>query len=225
MKATVKKVGRQWRASVIYEIDTQERTENGVAVGIDLNTYNVACTHSTGAQEMLPIPKLTLKEIRIRRYQRKLARQQKGSHRRRVTKRKIARWKRKQKNCRKNVAHHHSRALANSAETLVREDLNIKGMSKSAKGTVDNPGTNVTAKAGLNSVIQNSAWGRFNQYCDYKFRKVIEVDAKYTSQMCNKCGHICKDNRKTQSKFTCMACGHADLIVDDCEYGFRCREV
>ena len=88
VKATVKKVGRQWRASVIYEIDTQERTENGVAVGIDLNTYNVACTHSTGAQEMLPIPKLTLKEIRIRRYQRKLARQQKGSQRRRVTKRK-----------------------------------------------------------------------------------------------------------------------------------------
>ena len=210
VKATVKKVGRQWRASIIYEIDTQERTENGVAVGIDLNTYNVACTHSTGAREMLPIPKLTLKEIRIRRYQRKLARQQKGSQRRRVTKRRIAKWKRKQKNCRKNLAHHHSRALANRAETLVREDLNIKGMSKSAKGTVDNPGTNVEAKAGLNRVIQNSAWGRFNQYCDYKFSKVIEVDAKYTSQMCNKCGHICKDNRKTQSKFTCMACGHAD---------------
>ena len=210
VKATVKKVGRQWRASIIYEIDTQERIEIGVAVGMDLNTYNVACTHSTGEQEMLPIPKLTLKEIRIRRYQRKLARQQKGSQRRRVTKRKIARWKRKQKNCRKNLAHHHSRALANRAETLVREDRNIKGMSKSAKGTVDNPGTNVEAKAGLNRVIQNSAWGRFNQYCDYKFSKVIEVDAKYTSQMCNKCGHICKDNRKTQSKFTCMACGHAD---------------
>ena len=210
VKATAKKVGRQWRASIIYEIDTQERIENGVAVGMDLNTYNVACTHSTGEQEMLPIPKLTLKEIRIRRYQRKLARQQKGSQRRRVTKRKIARWKRKQKNCRKNLAHHHSRALANKAETLVREDLDIKGMSKSAKGTVDNPGTNVEAKAGLNRVIQNSAWGRFNQYCDYKFSKVIEVDAKYTSQMCNKCGHICKDNRKTQSKFTCMACGHAD---------------
>ena len=210
VKATVKKVGRQWRVSVIYEIDTWERTENGVTVGVDLNTYNVACTHSTGEREMLSIPKPDKKAIRIRRYQRKLARQQKGSNRRRVTKRRIAKWKRKQKNARKSVAHHHSRALANRAETLVREDLKIRNMTKSAKGTVENPGKNVKAKAGLNRVIQNAGWGRFNQYCDYKFRNVVEVDARYTSQRCSVCGHTSKDNRKTQSKFKCVACGHAD---------------
>ena len=210
VKATVKKVGRQWRVSVIYEIDTQERTENGVTVGLDLNTYNVACTHSTGEREMLSIPKPDKKAIRIRRYQRKLTRQQKGSNRRRVTKRRIAKWKRKQKNARKSVAHHHSRALANRAETLVREDLKIRNMTKSAKGTVENPGKNVKAKAGLNRVIQNAGWGRFNQYCDYKFRNVVEVDARYTSQRCSVCGHTSKDNRKTQSKFKCVACGHAD---------------
>ena len=210
VKATVKKVGRQWRVSVIYEIDTRERTENGVTVGVDLNTYNVACTHSTGERDVLSIPKPDKKAIRIRRYQRKLARQQKGSNRRRVTKRRIAKWKRKQKNARKSVAHHHSRALANRAETLVREDLKIRNMTKSAKGTVENPGKNVKAKAGLNRVIQNAGWGRFNQYCDYKFRNVVEVDARYTSQRCSVCGHTCKDNRKTQSKFKCVACGHAD---------------
>ena len=210
VKATVKKVGRQWRVSVIYEIDTRERTENGVTVGVDLNTYNVACTHSTGERDVLSIPKPDKKAIRIRRYQRKLARQQKGSNRRRVTKRRIAKWKRKQKNARKSVAHHHSRALANRAETLVREDLKIRNMTKSAKGTVENPGKNVKAKAGLNRVIQNAGWGRFNQYCDYKFRNVVEVDARYTSQRCSVCGHTSKDNRKTQSKFKCVACGHAD---------------
>ena len=210
VKATVKKVGRQWRVSVIYEIGTQARTENGVTVGVDLNTYNVACTHSTGEREMLSIPKPDKKAIRIRRYQRKLARQQKGSNRRRLTKRKIAKWKRKQKNARKSVAHHHSRALANRAETLVREDLKIRNMTKSAKGTVENPGKNVKAKAGLNRVIQNAGWGRFNQYCDYKFRNVVEVDARYTSQRCSVCGHTSKDNRKTQCKFKCVACGHAD---------------
>ena len=210
LKATVKKVGRQWRVSVIYEIDSQERTENGVTVGVDLNTYNVACTHSTGEREMLSIPKPDKKAMRVRRYQRKLARQQKGSNRRRVTKRKITKWKRKQKNARKSVAHHHSRTLANRAETLVREDLKIRNMTKSAKGTVENPGKNVKAKAGLNRVIQNAGWGRFNQYCDYKFRNVVEVDARYTSQRCSVCGHTCKDNRKTQSKFKCVACGHAD---------------
>ena len=81
-------------------------------------------------------------------------------------------------------------------------------MSKSAKGTVENPGTNVKAKAGLNRVILNAGWGRFNTYCDYKFGNVILVDPKYTSQRCNQCGHTDKVNRKTQSKFKCMACGH-----------------
>jgi hypothetical protein len=44
--------------------------------------------------------------------------------------------------------------------------------------------------------------------------KVIKVDSKYTSQQCNKCGHTCKENRKTQSLFECIVCSHinnADL--------------
>ncbi len=210
IELTVKKEGRYWKMSVIYKIPTPEKTENGVAVGVDLNTYNVAWTSSEGDQGMLPIEKPDIKEIRIKRYQRKLARQKKGSNRRAVTKRKIAKWKRKQKNTRKNQDHHNSKALARKAETLVREDLGIQRMSKSAKGTVENPGKNVKAKSGLNRVILNSSWGRFNRYCDYKFSKVITVDPKYTSQTCNQCGHVAKDNRKTQSRFKCMACGHAD---------------
>lgn len=210
IRATVKKIGRQWRVSILYEIDSPERTENDVMVGVDLNTQNIACTDSTGEQEMFPIPQLTLKEIRIKRYQRKLKRQQKGSQRRRVTIRKIAKWKRKQQNTRKNTAHQHSRELADKAETIVREDLKIKNMTKSAKGTVEKPGKNVKAKSGLNRVIQNAGWSRFNRYCDYKFKSVIEVDARYTSQKCSICGYVDSKNRKSQSKFNCMSCGHTD---------------
>ena len=159
---------------------------------------------------MLEIPKLTNSEIRIKRYQCKLARQQNGSQCRRVTRRKIAKWKREQKNQRKNRDHHNSRALASRAETLVREDLNITRMSKSAKGTIENPGKNLKQRAGLNRVIRESSWGRFNRYCNYKFKKVLEVDLKYTSQRCSVYGYTCKDNRRTQNTFKCMACGHAD---------------
>ena len=42
IELTVKKEGRYWKMSVIYKIPTPEKTENGVAVGMDLNTYNVA---------------------------------------------------------------------------------------------------------------------------------------------------------------------------------------
>jgi putative transposase len=30
----------------------------------------------------------------------------------------------------------------------------------------------------------------------------------YTSQKCNSCGHTSKENRKTQSEFKCVECGH-----------------
>ena len=210
VEVTIRKDGRYWKMSVIYKVYLPEQVDDGKEIGIDLNTYNISYSSTDGEQGMLPLPDLTDKEIKIRRYQRKLARQQKGSGRYKRTKRRIAKWKRKQKNCRVNAAHQHSRQLSNKAHTLKREDLKITAMSKSAKGTVEKPGTNVRAKAGLNRVIQNAGWGRFNTFCDYKFGKVILVDPKYTSQRCNQCGHTDKDNRKTQSKFKCMACGHTD---------------
>ena len=208
IEVTVKKDGRYWKISVLYKVYLPEQVDDGKEIGIDLNTYNISYSSTDGEQGMLPLPDLTDKEIKIRRYQRKLARQQKGSGRYKRTKRRINKWKRKQKNCRVNAAHQHSRQLSNKAHTLKREDLKITAMSKSAKGTVEKPGTNVRAKAGLNRVIQNAGWGRFKSYCDDKFGNVILVDPKYTSQRCNQCGHTDKVNRKTQSRFECMACGH-----------------
>ncbi len=210
IEVTVKKEGRYWKMSILYKVHLPEKKDDGKAIGIDLNTYNIAYSSSDGERGMCSLPDLTDKEIRIRRYQRKLARQQKGSGRYKRTKRKINKWKRKQKNCRVNAAHQHSRSLSDKAYTLKREDLKIKNMSKSAKGTVENPDKNVKAKSGLNRVIQNAGWSRFNSYCDYKFGNVVLVDPKYTSQKCNACGYTSKENRKTQSKFQCMSCGHTD---------------
>ena len=38
--------------------------------------------------------------------------------------------------------------------------------------------------------------------------QLIAVHPAYTSQSCSACGHCEKDNRKSQSLFVCMACGH-----------------
>ena len=35
------------------------------------------------------------------------------------------------------------------------------------------------------------------------------VDPRYTSQICNECGYVSKKNRKSQSKFVCVAYGHS----------------
>ena len=211
----MKKDGRYWTASVLYEIDEPEYTTNGGTAGIDANTYNVAVTLSTGKRELPHVPSekdesIIRREIRIKRYQRKLARQQKGSNRSKVTKRKIAKHQRGKMNVRINACHQNSRILANQAETLVREDLKVANMVSSAKGTVESQGKNVKAKSGLNRVMLNSSTGRLFQYCEYKFANVKTVKPAYTSQTCSNCGCVDKLNRVSQSKFLCVSCGYAD---------------
>ena len=63
---------------------------------------------------------------------------------------------------RANAAHQHSRQLADTAHAVVVEDLNVQAMTQSAKGTAEQPGTNVQAKSGLNREILASGWGAWN---------------------------------------------------------------
>ena len=93
-------------------------------------------------------------------------------------------------------------------------------MSQSAKGTVDQPGTNVAAKSGLNKAILDQGWGMFRRLLEYKqcWRggEVIAINPRYTSQMCPQCGHVSKKNRPQQALFSCEQCGysyHADVVA------------
>jgi putative transposase len=48
------------------------------------------------------------------------------------------------------------------------EDLQVKNMSKSAKGTTESPGKNVKQKSGLNREILDQAWSEFSRQLSYK---------------------------------------------------------
>ncbi len=210
VKAVVKKLAGKWYVTVCYKIKAPELPDNGVATGIDRNCGQVATVSTSGDRELIHQPKVKRKTARLHRYQRKLARQQKGSNRRKRTKLKIQKAHRVIANTRRNANHQASRKIANHASTSVLEGLKIVNMTSSAKGTIENPGTNVKQKSGLNSSILGTGWGQLDQMLEYKCRRVIKVPAQYTSQRCNACGYTDKDNRKTQSKFKCMSCGHAD---------------
>ena len=86
-------------------------------------------------------------------------------------------------------------------------------MSKSAKGSVDNPNMRASSKRGLNRSILQQSWGKFFELLEYKLErnggKLIRVDPKFTSQKCSYCGHIDKENRETQSRFICKSCGNS----------------
>ena len=59
---------------------------------------------------------------------------------------------------------------------VVSEDLNTKGMTKSAKGTIDKPGKKVQAKSVLNREINHSGEHGLEQKLDFK-AEVIKIHA------------------------------------------------
>ncbi len=209
----IKKQQHKFYAVVCYEIDEPERNCNGEVIGIDLNVGQFA----TSDGEIKCIPDLQKLESRHRRYQRQMSRRKKPYHKKGVKGSKryyrakdlCEKTSRKITNIRSNWHHPESRTIADQNQYAVVEKLNTKGMTQSAKGQMDNPGKNVKAKSGLNREILKTGWSAFKQKLAYK-TEVIEVNPKNTSRMCHRCGHIDKDNRKTQSRFKCVSCGHSD---------------
>jgi IS605 OrfB family transposase len=181
----------------------------GAVVGVDRGV-TVSAALSTG--ELLSAPGLRDGEAkRLLRLQRRLARAKPGSNRREQVKTAIGRLKSHETDRRTDWAEKTSTDLARRFDTVRVEDLKIKNMVRSARGTVEVPGRNVRAKAGLNRSIHAAGWGRLVMRLEDKAPGRVErIDPAYTSQICNACGHCAAENRESQAVFRCRACGHAD---------------
>ncbi len=209
VKAVITRKAGKWYAVVCHEVEIPEKTDNGVTAGVDRNVRQVAVVDSNGNETIHYLPDLAKKEARLKRYQRRMQGQVKGSRRRHKTRLKLQKCCRHLKNARDNWQHQASRKIANNAGLVVLGDLNTQGMTKSAKGTVDNPGKHVKAKSGLNREILKTGWHGLEQKLNYK-AEVIRTNPACTSQACSACGHVSKENRTSQAVFKCMACGHAE---------------
>ena len=180
----------KWYAYVFHEVpvDRLKQPAWTGAVGVDRNVDQA--TDSEG--EVYETPDDPELEAKIKRKERKKAKSlarskangQPMSNRGRRIGGQLKKLKRKQKRRRENAAHLHSRKLADTAHTVVLEDLNTKAMTRSAKGTVEEPGKNVKHKSGLNRGILKSNWGRTERMLDYKAGQVLKVPPAYTSQTC-----------------------------------------
>ncbi len=195
--------GHRWRAFVSYEVEVEEKMDDGEVLGVDMNVRQIA----TSDGDFYHLPDLKKKEARRKRYQRKMARQVKGSNRRKDTKKKLRKVNRKIANIRKNWVHQTTKEISGECGTVAVENLKVKNMTASAKGTVENPGRNVRQKSGLNRAILDTAFGEVRRNLEYKCGRLIEVNPAYTSQRCSVCGHTEKENRKTQARFQCVSCG------------------
>jgi transposase len=211
-RVTMDRAGR-WHVAFAAVPDPVPAPGNGQVAGIDRGVA-VSAALSTG--ELLHAPGLTARERkRLLRLERKLARAKRGSNRRSRVRLAIGRLKARETDRRKDWAEKASTDIARRFDLIRVEDLRIPGMTRSARGTAQNPGRNVRAKAGLNREILRSGWGLLvRRLADKAPGRVEKINPAYTSQTCSGCGHRDPESRESQSRFRCRACGlqaHADV--------------
>ncbi|MER7249476.1 transposase [Kribbella sp. NPDC000426] len=197
----------RWHLAFAVIPDHIEVHGTGV-VGIDRGVV-VSAALSTG--ELLKAPGLSSTErARLLRLQRRLARAQRGSHRRANLRAAIAKLKAREVDRRQNWTEQTSTDLARRFDVLGVEDLRITQMARSARGTIQKPGRNVRQKAGLNRGIMANAWGMLVRRLEQKAPgRVVKINPAYTSQTCSRCGTVDREARESQAVFRCRSCGYA----------------
>lgn len=182
---------------ISVEFDIPEPSiDDSQAIGIDAGVKHFATlsndTHIDSPYFLEPCLK------KLRKLQRKLSRQQKGSNSREKTKKQISKLHLKIKRRRQDFLHKKSTKLANWFSSCYVENLKISNMTK------------------LNSTLSrrmlDNGFRTFRNMLDYKFKEqgkhFLAVPPQYTSQKCNSCGCVDSKSRASQSEFVCTSCGH-----------------
>ena len=197
----------KYKATICYEIDPVEKNDNKEVVGIDVGVRNIRLHDGTKFE----LPDMSRLEEKKKYHQRKIKGLKVKSNQWIKHIEAVKRIDAKIANIRKMWHYEIVNYLAEKYQYVVVEDLNIQGMTRSAKGTDEDPGKNVKAKSGLNREILKTGWGQLFRILNER-TTVVKVNPSYTSQECSKCGYVSKKNRNG-SVFICQECkfeSHAD---------------
>jgi putative transposase len=171
----IKDCANRYFLSFVVEIEPSYIEAKSQSIGIDLGIKTFAVM-SNGEKAFSPDYSNT--DRKIRKLQRKLARQHKDSKRRRLTRIRIAKLHNKTSDTRKDFLHKLSTKLVSENQTIVLEDLNVAGMLKNRK---------------LSRAISQQSWGEFSSLCEAKcekFGRTFTAINRWvpTSQVCSSCG-------------------------------------
>lgn len=208
---TVSQSCGKWYISIQTESEVSTPVHPSASmVGLDAGVAKLATLSDGTVFE--PVNSFQKNQKTLARLQRQLSRKVKFSNNWQKQKRKIQRLHSCIANIRRDYLHKVTTAVSKNHAMIVIEDLKVSNMSKSAAGTVSQPGRNVRAKSGLNRSILDQGWYEMRRQLAYKqlWRggQVLAVPPAYTSQRCACCGHTAKENRLSQSKFRCQVCGY-----------------
>jgi len=210
---TISKKGERWYASIQVEqmVEIPGHPSDS-EIGIDAG---IICFAAFSDGTMIKsVNSFRRHQDRLAKEQRKLSRKKKGSQNWKKQKKKISGLHQTIANVRSDLLHKLSTETSKNHAWVYVEGLQIKNMSASARGTIQEPGSGVKAKAGLNKSILDQGWFKFKRQLDYKLSwqggRLIEVDFRHTSQRCSCCGYTAKENRLSQADFRCLACGYEE---------------
>ncbi len=208
---TVSQSCGKWYISIQTESEVSTPVHPSASmVGLDAGVAKLATLSDGTVFE--PVNSFQKNQKTPARLQRQLSRKVKFSNNWQKQKRKIQRLHSCIANIRRDYLHKVTTTVSKNHAMIVIEDLKVSNMSKSAAGTVSQPGRNVRAKSGLNRSILDQGWYEMRRQLEYKqlWRggQVLAVPPAYTSQRCACCGHTAKENRLSQSKFRCQVCGY-----------------
>ncbi|EFJ2365162.1 IS200/IS605 family element transposase accessory protein TnpB [Escherichia coli] len=208
---TVSQSCGKWYISIQTESEVSTPVHPSASmVGLDAGVAKLATLSDGTVFE--PVNSFQKNQKKLARLQRQLSRKVKFSNNWQKQKRKIQRLHSCIANIRRDYLHKVTTTVSKNHVMIVIEDLKVSNMSKSAAGTVSQPGRNVRAKSGLNRSILDQGWYEMRRQLEYKqlWRggQVLAVPPAYTSQRCACCGHTAKENRLSQSQFRCQVCGY-----------------
>lgn len=208
---TVSQSCGKWYISIQTESEVSTPVHPSASmVGLDAGVAKLATLSDGTVFE--PVNSFKKNQKKLAALQRQLSRKVKFSNNWQKQKRKIQRLHSRIANIRRDYLHKVTTTISKKHAMIVIEDLKVSNMSRSAAGTVSQPGRNVRAKSGLNRSILDQGWYEMRRQLEYKqlWRggQVLAVPPAYTSQRCACCGHTAKENRLSQSRFVCQACGY-----------------
>lgn len=190
----IKDCANRYFLSFVVEVTPTNIDAKNQSVGIDLGVKTFAVM-SNGEKAASPCYKAL--DRKIRKLQKKLARQQKDSRHRNKTRVQIAKYHNQIADSRKDFLHKLSTKVVSENQTIVLEDLNVSGMVKNRK---------------LSRAISQQGWREFRVLVEAKSEKygrkfVVISRWEPTSQTCSDCGFKWGKIDLSVRSILCLNCG------------------
>jgi putative transposase len=185
----------QYFVSILVEETIEVKPGTGRSIGIDLGLKHL-CILSNGMK--IDNPRWFREtQAKLKRAQQHLSRKTKGSNRRERQRLKVAKLHLKVANQRRDFQHNFSSWLVNNYDTIITEDLNVKGMVKNRK---------------LAKSISDASWSTLVGMIAYKSnwygRSFHKIDRWYpSSKTCSSCGHKENNMGLHVRDWKCPSCG------------------